>query len=467
MSSSDAPAASSDASRSSAASSEVSLPLGQLVRFAIAPIGVTAMIFVNSIYLFKYSTDVLLIAPGVIGLIYGIGRIWDAISDPLVGRLSDRTRSRTGRRRTWIFASIPATAIAFLMLWAPPTSLSASALAVWVAIGFLLFSTAQTMFMVPHYALGAEMTEAHHERTRIFGLRTLIGGAGLLLGMLCFYSLARAEDPRAFAPQMAVAVSIVAAIAIVAGVGWLRERADFQDRGGERLVRAFWDVFRNPHARLLLMMYGIESFGVATTGILSLYVTQYVVKVPAQNYIIVLLLHVSASALLAPLWIKLSRRIGKRRLWFHGTIVAAVFYTLHSLLFEGAFVFWCLLSVVQGATSGLAQVIGPSIKADIVDWDELQSGERKEGSYMAAWTFVQKAAGGICGIFVGIALQAVGFEPNAEQADATKWTILALYGVLPGSAYLVGAWLLSRFELDESAHAAVRAALDARRGEAE
>ena len=444
-------------------SSATPLPLGHLVRFGIAPIGVTAMVFLNALYLFKYSTDVLLIAPGVMGLLYGIARIWDAISDPLIGRLSDRTGSRLGRRRSWIFASIPATAIAFLMLWAPPVALSNGAIAIWVGAGLLLFSTAQTMFMVPHYALGVEMTDAHHERTRIFGFRQLMGGGGLLLGLVGFYGLASAEEPRFFAPRMAIVVALIAATLTAVGIGGLRERSDYQGRGGENMTRAFWDVFRNPHARLLLMMYGIESFGVASTGLLSVYVTQYIVKTPQTFYIVVLLLHVVPSFALAPLWTRLSRQIGKHRLWLLSSVVAAIAYTAHAFLGEGTILFWCVISLIQGTTAGVAQVIGPSIKGDVIDWDELQTGERKEGSYLAAWTFVQKSAGGLCAILVGFALQIVGFEPNVEQTRATQWTILALYGLLPGVAYGIGTWILARFELDEREHAAIRAELDARR----
>ncbi len=438
------------------------LPLIRIVFFSIASIGLTAMIFLNAIYLFKYSTDVLLIAPGAMGLIYGFGRIWDAISDPLIGRMSDRTRSRFGRRRSWIFASIPATGLAFMMLWAPPALLSGPMLAIWIGVGLVLFSTAQTMFTVPHYALGIEMTNAHHERTRIFGLRQLMNGGGLLLGLGAFFLLARSEDPRSLAPFLAGVLAVIAACVTTIGIGQLREREDYQGRGGEDLVRTFWDVFRNPHARLLLTMYGIESFGLATSGILSLYVTEYVVKAPTTFYLIVLMLHVVPSFIGAPLWIRVSKRLGKRRLWFYSTIVASVAYVLHSFLGEGMIVFWCAISIVQGTTAGVAAVVGPSIKGDVIDWDELQSGERREGSYLAAWTFVYKSAGGLCGIFVGFALQTVGFEPNVEQTAATKLTILLLYGALPGAAYAVGAYLLSRFRLNEAEHAAVRAELDAR-----
>ena len=254
--------------------SEPPLPLGRLLSFRVASIGLTTMAFLNALYLFKYSTDVLLIAPGVMGLLYGVARIWDAISDPLVGRLSDRTISSLGRRRSWIFASIPAMGLSFLMLWAPPLSLSTADLAIWIGVALVMFSTAQTMFAVPHYALGVELTNAYHERTRVFGFRQLMSGVGLLVGLVSFYGLAASEDPRSFAPRMAAAVVAIMAILTVVGISRLRERSDYQGRGGETLVRAFWDVFRNPHARLLLLMYGIESFGAATTGLLSVYVTQ-------------------------------------------------------------------------------------------------------------------------------------------------------------------------------------------------
>ncbi len=438
------------------------LPLGRILSFSVASIGLTAMAFLNALYLFKYSTDVLLIAPGVMGLLYGVARIWDAISDPLVGRLSDRTISRLGRRRSWIFASIPAMGLAFLMLWAPPLSLTTTHLAVWIGVALLLFSTAQTMFAVPHYALGVELTNAYHERTRVFGFRQLMSGVGLLIGLVSFYGLAASEDPRSFAPRMAAAIVVVMAILVLVGIGRLRERSDYQGRGGETLVRAFWDVFRNPHARLLLMMYGIESFGAATTGLLSVYVTQYVVKAPQTFYLVVLLLHIVPSFALAPLWSRLSRSVGKRRLWFWSMAVAAVAYTAHAFLGEGTIVYWCFISVVQGATAGVALVVGPSIKGDVIDWDELHTGERKEGSYMAVWTFVQKSAGGLCAILLGFTLEGVGFEPNVEQSQITKWTILGLYGALPGVAYGIGTWLLSRFELGEQEHAQIRAELDLR-----
>ena len=285
---------------------------------------------------------------------------------------------------------------------------------------------------------------------------------GLLLGLGIFYVLVRAESPRELALPLSIGLAVVGALLTASGVVPLRERVENQGRGGEGITNAFADVFRNPHARILLGMYAIESFGAATSGLLALYVMQYVVKLPESYTIGILLLHLLPSFLLAPLWIPLSRRIGKRKLWAIATAVSIVSWFFHSFLGEGMLGVWALMAFTSGTTSGLGQVIGLSVKADVIDYDELVTGERKEGSYLAVWTFVQKSMGGLLAIVLGFALQWVGYEPNVEQTEATKRVILALYGFLPAGCFAVGLWLLLRFQLNEAEHAEIRRELDAR-----
>ena len=141
-------------------------------------------------------------------------------------------------------------------LWAPPAGFGKLALGLWIGAGYLLFSTAHTMFLVPHYALGVEMTTAYHERTRVSGLRHFIGGLGMLTGLLAFFLVARAEEgQRETAQTLAIALAIGTSVLIAVGIAPLRERSEHQRRGGQSMVRAFWDVFRNPHARILLTMF--------------------------------------------------------------------------------------------------------------------------------------------------------------------------------------------------------------------
>jgi Na+/melibiose symporter-like transporter len=142
-----------------------------------------------SLYVMKFATDVLLIAPAVMGLIFSVSRIWDAISDPLAGYLSDRTRTSWGRRRIWLAASILPTGFTFYMVFAPPAELSGAALEGWMALAIIGFYSALTILLVPHLALGAELSSDYHERSRLFGMRHAFFTSGSILALVTFYFL--------------------------------------------------------------------------------------------------------------------------------------------------------------------------------------------------------------------------------------------------------------------------------------
>ena len=124
---------------------------------------------------------------------------------------------------------------------------------------------------------------------------------------------------------------------------------------------------------------------------------------------------------------------------------------------------YCALGLIGGVGGGCGAVVGPSIKADVIDYDELVTGERKEGSYFAVWNFVRKSAFGLTAMLTGFALQASGFQPNVEQTEQAKLAMSVLIGLVPGFFYGAGTLLFLRFGLNEREHAAVRAELDARR----
>jgi len=120
-----------------------------------------------------------------------------------------------------------------------------------------------------------------------------------------------------------------------------------------------------------------------------------------------------------------------------------------------------VLSIFAGLAAGAGGTIGPSVQGDVIDYDEHLTGERKEGSYFAAWNFVYKSAMGVMLALTGFVLQAAGFVPNVEQTMVVKLAIVSLYGLFPLICYVVGATLFSRFRLDEAAHAEIRSQLDA------
>ena len=163
----------------------------------------------------KFSTDVLLIAPAVMGAIFSISRIWDAISDPIAGYLSDRTTFKFGRRRTWMLISFVPIAFGFLAVFSPPENLQGQSLDLWMMIAILSFYSAITLFNVPHMALGAELSEDYHERTRLFGVRHIGFTLGSILSLVSMSLLISEESsPTGDVRELASNLALFAVLAM-------------------------------------------------------------------------------------------------------------------------------------------------------------------------------------------------------------------------------------------------------------
>ncbi len=415
-------------------------------------------------YIAIYATDVLLIAPATMGLIFGASRIWDGLTDPAVGALSDRTFSRLGRRRPWLLASALPIGLAGLALWSPPTMLEGSALVVWFTISFLIYMTAMTVFNVPHMALGAELSTDGQVRTRIFGFRhafATIGVAGALIGGTG--SLARSSDPRETAFLVYASLAVLIALTLPASVAVLRERRDYQGRGGRSPFSAFGDIARNPHGRLLVLMYFVEHMGTGATAILSPFVVRYVIGQP-ESLPVVFAFYVSSMMLTIPLWVALARRIDKKRAWLTGMSLALIGYSTLFTVGEGDLTKMCIVVCFTAAAASCGSSIGPSVQADIIDWDEHRTGERKEGAYFSAFTLLQKTSAGLMAMFTGFALSAAGFVPNEVQTPETRLWMRGLISLVPLGCFIFGILVFSRYSLSEAEHARIRSELAARSG---
>ena len=437
------------------------LPLGTIAVYSMPPLGLGFMFMLVSLLLLKFSTDVLLIAPAAMGTIFMVSRLWDAVSDPLAGYFSDRTSSRFGRRRPFMAASALPIGLTFWMMWSPPASLEGGMLVAWMAVAVLGFYSAMTLMIVPHTSLGAELTTSYHDRTRVFGVRQVGWNLGTFATLFAMYAFTRTADQRALAQELAFGAAAITTALIFYSVWRLRERTEFAGRGGTNPYAAFADVVRNPHARLLLFVFFIESMGGATVGVLTIYFSEYVLNTPGWT-VWYIGAYFAAATISIPIWVPLSKRTGKKRLWFLSMIGTALGFGSCFLLTEGQT--WPLVGIAAllGMAGGCGNVVGPSIQADIIDWDEHATGQRKEGAYFAAWNFVYKSATGITLGLTGLVLQAAGFEPNTAQSEGSRLAIRSLYALFPLVCYAIGAILFLRFSFNESEYAAVRRAIDTR-----
>ena len=163
----------------------VSLPWSATLGYSAPALGATVLGVLFYVYIPNLYSEELRVPLGTVGIIIFFSRVWDAIIDPLVGYLSDRTRSRFGRRRVWIALSILPLAVTFYLLCAPPRSLSVSSASWWLAIGTFAFFLFWTTLLIPYEALGTELSDDYHERNRLYAVRQgVIVGGTLMAGVL-------------------------------------------------------------------------------------------------------------------------------------------------------------------------------------------------------------------------------------------------------------------------------------------
>ena len=434
---------------------------GVLLAYAPPVAGLGVCLFFIQFYFLKFATDVLLIAPAATGLLFGLARVWDAVSDPLAGYWSDRTRTRWGRRRPWMVAALPLLALSFTLVWSPPAALSGGALLLWTGAALFAFYTAYTIYFVPHQSLGVEITTDHHDRSRVFGMRH----AAWMLSMMGAFAVMGwvdgSDDPRTMAARVAPLVAIAAVVVLVVPPLWLRERPEYWGRAGESPYAAIRDVLRNRHARPLLGVWFVESLGGAVLGVLSPFVTEYVVGRPD------LIAHVPAVFLAAaivaiPVWVWLSRRFGKRSVWLVAMLGVAFSFGGTFFVEKGDLATLFGLLTIAGFCFGCGGAIGQSILADVIDFDEYTSGERKEGAYAAAFGFALKSGAGLTIMVTGVALQLSGFDPNAPQSETALLTLRGVFAAAPFFGFLTGALIFRSFAFNEREYREVRAELDRR-----
>lgn len=413
------------------------VPLRLLLAYGGPTLGVAVLLFLVQFYFLKFATDVLLLPPAAVGVVFGLAKLWDAASNPVVGSWSDRTRSVHGRRRPFLVAALPLLFVGFVLLWVPPPSLGAPALVAWAAVALLLFHTAFALYTIPHAALGAELSTDTHERTRLFGARQISFTLGMLLAFGVMQIAMNAEDPRSATAAIALPVALAAVLLLLVTPVLVREPVRATLTGGQSLVAGLRDVWANEPARRLLLVWFIESAGVGAVGTMAPFIADYLLGRPDVVGLLPAA-YVVAGIVSIPLWVQVSRRFGKRETWLVAMFVAAGAFGGMLLVGPGDVPLLLGLLVIAGAAMGCGSVLSSSILADVIDLDAERTGERKEGVYSAAMTFVMKI--GVAGATAasGFVLGAAGFVPNATQSAESLLGIRILFAGLPCIGFVVG-----------------------------
>jgi len=418
--------------------------------FALAVVGIPVYV-----YLPKFYTDVVGIEITALGAILASVRIFDAVTDPPMGYISDRTVSRFGRRRPYIAAGAVFVALFIYLLFHPP---QADPLfeTVWFGIcvyGLFFFWTVVT---VPYESLGPEITFDYNERNALFGLRdglliagTMAAAASPALVQAAFGLAADAEGERT---KFFIIALIYAPLVI--GSAWWCVLAIHERPLPETSAAGVWKgirlVIRNRPFLILITAYTISAIGNNLPATLILFYVQYVLESPHADFF--LLLYFMTGILFLPGWVVLARRIGKKRAWLLSIAVNTGAFTGVFFLGPGDASIYGVLVFLSGIGLGATLALPSSIQADVIDYDELLTGERREGRYIGLWSVAKKLAAAV-GVGAGLSILGLaGYVPNAQQPEEVRLALRVLYALVPSVCNLAALAIALAYPISGAVH---------------
>jgi GPH family glycoside/pentoside/hexuronide:cation symporter len=408
------------------------------------------------------------------GLAIGIGRLWDAGNDVIFGSLSDRTRSRWGRRRPYLlFGALPF-GLAFLPMWLIPTLDSQVALALYYTAAYILFDTLFTLTNTPYVALTPDLAPSYDRRTSLHAWRMLFSiGFGLVgaVAPLAIVDIAgahgRAPLPNAYA-VMAAVLGLFSIAPIWIAFAATRERPEYQALPTPTLRQSLAVAFTNRAFLIAAGIYLLTWMPIDLITFVLVFLMRDVFGLGGGQRDLAFGLLFGIAAFALPLWVWLSARWDKRRAYQLGMAMLIVaLIALSSLSAEQtALVF--VVATIAGIGLSAAHAIPLAIVPDTLDWDELRRGTRQEAACYSVLTLAQKLVSAGTIALTGAMLAASGYTPGApSQPESALNTIRLLTGWLPAVLFFAGIVLATRYPISRERHARIIRALERRRSAAQ
>ena len=406
-----------------------------------------------------FLTDVARLRPDYAGWAVGLPRLWDAINDPLIGLLSDRLRTRWGRRRVLLlFGAVPL-GVSFLLMWLVPP-FSQVGLAVYYALTFIVFDTAFTVVHVGYNSLTPELTPDYDERSSLNGYRMAFSISGSLGAIILATALGWfINDARLLFVLLGAGLGAVSIIPPLIVFSITREKPAEQLPPALPLGDSLRQTLGNRPFRMVMGLYLLSWTTASIIAAVLVYFANYYLRVPDQaNYFV---LAAQGSAILfIPVIVKISQQLDKRRAFMLGSLAWMLVLLGISALRPDQVGLAYLLAALAGFGIATAYVVPWSMVPDVVEYDQLRSGQRREGSYYSFASFFQKLATAVALWGMGQALAYTGYlTPDASgalpiQPEAAVQALRVFTGPIPAVLLFLAVLFAWKYPITRESHKA-------------
>lgn len=398
------------------------------------------------------------------GVIIFIGKAWDAITDPLMGMLSDRTKSKYGRRRFYFLVGAIPVFVSWVMLWYSFGITDEAVKIIYYMFAFMFFSTAFTIVMVPYNAVLADMTNDYNKRSAFTGLRlSFSAGAAILCGTI------PGMITGAFVSQQTGYLIMALIFGFVFGVSWLavffgtwENTKGYGDTGFS--YKDWFSVFKNKSFRIYSLVFIFSQMAIDITMAMAVFFLSVVLQ-KDDLFVTVMAAILVVQLIFIIVFSKVAQKFGKK---LPGIISAAVWIVACIIIFtftsQTSDIMIVSVCAMIGVGAAGCNLVSWSILPDISDVDELMTGKRREGLYSGVSTFLRKLSGGIAVGAIGIMLDVFRYSDTAVSAGniepLTIIGIKVLFCIIPAIFIVAMLLVLRKYRLGKNQFAVMQGALD-------
>lgn len=417
--------------------------------FGIGDLGGNLFFTIIGFYLLFFLTDVVGLPAALAGTVLMIGKIWDAVTDPITGYLSDRTRTRWGRRRPYMFVGSLLSFVSMILMFTIPADQTAGRVFWLMTAWFCLLNTAYTLVNIPYAALLPEITKDFDQRTTLTGYRmsfAVIGtflGAGAVLPIINLF-----DDQRTGWQVMGATMGAIMLATALVTIWAVREPEHTGPVPTTGFLRTYRETLSLPVFLRALIPWTLFITGTTMIQGALVYFFKYI-YLDESLFQMALMFLLAFSLLCIPIWVRLSQRFGKKGCYTMGMLIMS----LAVLAFVGGGArlgpAWaCITMAIGGIGLSTHYVMPHSILPDVVEYDALHhEGQRREGVFSSLWTFSSKLGQAVALALTGWILGIFRYDPLVTPDAQALFGIKILCGPIPVCFYLVGIIILSKYPI--------------------